>query len=99
MSNRVRRSASLRQTESLACVAALGRELLLRHVLGSTLVGPEHELAMAYRANGQVKNAVALLEQVVKIREQSLTEDHLFIHDFTDCYRDLIRVDSLSDDR
>lgn len=82
MSNRFRRSASLRQTELLACIAALGRELQLRHVVGSTLVGPAHELAMAYRANGQVKKAVALLEQMVKIREQSLPEDHPFIHGF-----------------
>jgi tetratricopeptide (TPR) repeat protein len=36
----------------------------------------QHELAMAYQANGQVKRAVALLEHVVKAREGSLTEDH-----------------------
>ena len=33
-------------------------------------------LARAYLANGQVKEAVSLLEQVVKIREQTLAEDH-----------------------
>jgi hypothetical protein len=31
---------------------------------------------MVYRANGQVKEAVSLLEQVVKISEQTLAEDH-----------------------
>jgi tetratricopeptide (TPR) repeat protein len=36
----------------------------------------QHELAMAYQANGQVKRAVALLEHVVKVKEGSLTEDH-----------------------
>src|SRR6266480_3266558 len=36
----------------------------------------QHALAGAYRANGQVKEAVSLLEQVVKIREQTLAEDH-----------------------
>jgi tetratricopeptide (TPR) repeat protein len=36
----------------------------------------QHVLAMAYRANGQVKKAVRLLEQVVAIRERVLAEDH-----------------------
>ena len=36
----------------------------------------QHKLVGAYQANGQVKEAVALLEQVVKIREQALAEDH-----------------------
>jgi hypothetical protein len=33
-------------------------------------------LAGAYGTDGQVKEAVALLKQVVKIREQRLAEDH-----------------------
>jgi tetratricopeptide (TPR) repeat protein len=36
----------------------------------------QHELAIAYQANGQVKEAVRLLEQVVAIQEQVLAEDH-----------------------
>lgn len=36
----------------------------------------QHELARAYEADGQVKVAVKLLEQVVAIREKVLTEDH-----------------------
>ncbi|KAL6240627.1 hypothetical protein RBB50_012454 [Rhinocladiella similis] len=46
----------------------------------------QHALAMAYRANGQIKDAVSLLEEikdavslleeVVKIREQTLEPDH-----------------------
>lgn len=36
----------------------------------------QHELARAYKANGQVKQAVELLEQVVKIQETTLAEDH-----------------------
>ncbi|KAF7505308.1 hypothetical protein GJ744_001011 [Endocarpon pusillum] len=36
----------------------------------------QHELARAYEANGQVKEALSLLEQVVKIEEQILAEDH-----------------------
>src|SRR5437764_9201466 len=36
----------------------------------------QHELARAYQANGQVKDAVRLLEQVVEIRERTLAEDH-----------------------
>ncbi|KAF7505310.1 hypothetical protein GJ744_001013 [Endocarpon pusillum] len=34
------------------------------------------ELAGAFEANGQVKEALSLLEQVVKISEQTLAEDH-----------------------
>src|SRR5436309_126089 len=37
----------------------------------------QHELAGAYQANGQIKQAVELLEYVVKIRERVLAEDHL----------------------
>jgi tetratricopeptide (TPR) repeat protein len=37
----------------------------------------QHVLAMAYQANGQVRDAIRLLEQVVAIREQVLAEDHL----------------------
>ncbi|SLM40558.1 Tetratricopeptide-like helical domain [Lasallia pustulata] len=36
----------------------------------------QHALAGAYEANGQVKEAVKLLEQVVKIRESTLAESH-----------------------
>jgi tetratricopeptide (TPR) repeat protein len=36
----------------------------------------EYELASAYQANGQVKDAVQLLEHVVAIRERVLAEDH-----------------------
>jgi tetratricopeptide (TPR) repeat protein len=37
----------------------------------------QHELAGAYRANGQIKEAVELLEHVVDVRSNSLAEDHL----------------------
>ena len=36
----------------------------------------QHELALAYKANGQVQEAVSLLEYVVQIRKQSLAKDH-----------------------
>jgi len=36
----------------------------------------EHDLAIAYEENGQVKDAVRLLEQVVAIQERVLAEDH-----------------------
>jgi tetratricopeptide (TPR) repeat protein len=36
----------------------------------------QHVLAVAYQANGQVKDAVRLLEQVVAISERVLAEDH-----------------------
>ncbi|KAK0822825.1 hypothetical protein LTR73_009006 [Friedmanniomyces endolithicus] len=36
----------------------------------------EHVLAIAYRTNGQVREAVKLLEQEVAIREEVLAEDH-----------------------
>jgi tetratricopeptide (TPR) repeat protein len=36
----------------------------------------QHMLAMTYRANGQVKDAVRLLEQVVAIHRRVLAEDH-----------------------
>ena len=36
----------------------------------------QHELAGAYQANGQVKEAVKLLERVVAIRTEVLAEDH-----------------------
>ena len=35
----------------------------------------QHELASAYEANGQIKEAVELLEHVVKVKEK-LAEDH-----------------------
>lgn len=36
----------------------------------------QHALATAYLANGQVKDAVALLEQIVAIQSKTLAEDH-----------------------
>ncbi|MDB5243361.1 MAG: putative kinesin light chain 1, partial [Spirosoma sp.] len=36
----------------------------------------QHELAGAYEADGQIKKAVALLEQVVAVQERTLAEDH-----------------------
>jgi hypothetical protein len=36
----------------------------------------QHNLAGAYRVNGQVKEAVLLLKRVVKIRKQTLIKDH-----------------------
>ncbi|KAJ5022565.1 acyl transferase/acyl hydrolase/lysophospholipase [Bipolaris maydis] len=36
----------------------------------------QHELAGAYRANGQTKEAVELLKHVVKVRETTLAETH-----------------------
>ncbi len=36
----------------------------------------QHALAIAYKANGQVKEAVGLLKQVVAIREGMLAKDH-----------------------
>ncbi|KAK5128650.1 hypothetical protein LTR08_003942 [Meristemomyces frigidus] len=35
-----------------------------------------HALAGAYRANGQIKNAVELLEHVVKVKEANLADNH-----------------------
>ena len=37
----------------------------------------QHALAGAYQANGQVKEAVTLLKQVVEVSKDSLVEDHL----------------------
>jgi hypothetical protein len=42
----------------------------------SELLLAQHCLASAYRANGQVKEAVQLLEHVVAIRRRVLAEDH-----------------------
>jgi hypothetical protein len=36
----------------------------------------QHGLAMAYQSNGQIKEAVSLLEAVVKFSEQTQGEDH-----------------------
>lgn len=36
----------------------------------------QHEIARAYQANGQVKEAIALLETVVDMKEKILAEDH-----------------------
>ncbi|TVY32372.1 Kinesin light chain [Lachnellula occidentalis] len=36
----------------------------------------QHQLASAYIENGQVKEAIALLEQVIRIQETTLAEDH-----------------------
>ncbi|KAL9631987.1 MAG: hypothetical protein Q9204_003984 [Flavoplaca sp. TL-2023a] len=35
----------------------------------------QHELAVAYSANGQIERALSLLEQVVQIKDQTLAED------------------------
>jgi tetratricopeptide (TPR) repeat protein len=42
----------------------------------SDRLASQHALAMAYEADGQVKKAVELLEQVVAVREKVLAEDH-----------------------
>ncbi|CAG8885060.1 unnamed protein product, partial [Penicillium egyptiacum] len=36
----------------------------------------QHELAGAYKSNGQIKQAVELLEHVVAVRERTLDEEH-----------------------
>lgn len=36
----------------------------------------QHELARAYQGNGQVKEAVQLLERVVAIKEEALVKEH-----------------------
>ena len=38
----------------------------------------QHELAVAYQADGQVKKAVELLQYVVVVQEKTLAEDHPF---------------------
>ena len=43
---------------------------------GQLHMASQHALAGAYQANGQVKEAVSLLQQVVQIKEQILAEDH-----------------------
>jgi hypothetical protein len=44
--------------------------------LAPDLLASQHALAGAYRANGQVKKAVELLEHVVAVEGQVLAEDH-----------------------
>jgi hypothetical protein len=39
-------------------------------------LAPQHALAGAYEANGQVKEAVTLLQHVVKVHRDILAEDH-----------------------
>lgn len=43
---------------------------------GPSRLESQHELAIDYRANGQVPAAIALLEQVVAIEASTLAEDH-----------------------
>ena len=38
---------------------------------------PHHELARAYQADGSVKEAITLLEKVVKVEEETLEETTL----------------------
>jgi tetratricopeptide (TPR) repeat protein len=40
------------------------------------LLASQHELASAYQANGQIKQAVDLLEHVVVVQERTLAEEH-----------------------
>jgi tetratricopeptide (TPR) repeat protein len=40
------------------------------------LLASQHELARAYQTNGQVEQAVTLLQHVVKVRGDVLAEDH-----------------------
>jgi hypothetical protein len=61
----------------------------------------QHALASVYQANGQVKDAVRLLEHVVEIHKRVLAEDHpdrlTSQHSLAkahQAYRQLERVDS-----
>ena len=36
----------------------------------------QHKLAIAYRSDGQIKQAVEILEHVVAVRERTPDEDH-----------------------
>ncbi|RYP36178.1 hypothetical protein DL767_003510 [Monosporascus sp. MG133] len=57
---------------------SLGSEEQMVHAVG-TLHGrikEAHELAIAYRANGQVKEAIELLEHIVAIEKIKLAENH-----------------------
>ncbi|KAM5442400.1 hypothetical protein MferCBS31731_002278 [Microsporum ferrugineum] len=55
------------------------RETILNRINEKAAPGywaSQHELAEAYQANGQVKEAVRLLEHIVKVHETTLAEDH-----------------------
>lgn len=56
----------------------------------------QHALAITYRANGQVKDAVRVLEEVVWIEQQTLAEDHparlASQHELAEAYEANVRV-------
>ncbi|KFX98191.1 hypothetical protein V490_02429 [Pseudogymnoascus sp. VKM F-3557] len=76
------------QARSLADIGHHGKAVeLLEHVVKikatalaedhPNQLASQHELAVAYRSNGQVNKAVELLEHVVKIKATTLAKDHL----------------------
>lgn len=66
---------SLYASNSSQLVNCTNRERILAEDHPNRLIS-QHTLAGAYQANGQVKEAVDLLQQVVAIRERTLIEDH-----------------------
>ena len=69
-----RQQGKLREAVDIFKEVVEGRSRVMAKDHPSRLAS-QHELASAYRANGQVDRAVTMLEHVVKIREK-LAEDH-----------------------
>ena len=76
---KLRARSRLRNGNSKGSIEMLDQILSLQETLAEDhpdRLASQHALAGAYRANGQVKQAVALLEHVVKVKESFMAEGH-----------------------
>ncbi|KAK4500587.1 hypothetical protein PRZ48_008776 [Zasmidium cellare] len=69
-------ASSARTVEICLYLLKQTQELSRKRPMPLLVAGAQHLLGMAYEAEGQIPEAVEILEQVVRVREEKLAEDH-----------------------